>query len=61
LVPDFETHDGYQVETFQRAGLLVKGVGDLAVIPVIDNNGEMSSGFSVSIGKIKKLLVTQNS
>ncbi len=59
LAADFDTQDEYQIETFQRCGLLARAVGDLARIPIIDENGEMASGFRVQTGKVRKLIVSQ--
>ena len=59
LVSDFETNVEYQIETFQRVGLLVKSAGDLATVPIIDSNGELAEGFQMDIGRIKKIFLSQ--
>lgn len=61
FVSDFDTEDPYQIEVFQRTGLLVKSVGELAKIPVIDEQtGNFTADFNVATKNIRKLLVAQS-
>ena len=56
LIPDFETNDQYQLEAFQKCGLLVKSIGELSKTPVFDENGDLSDESIVVAKRVKALL-----
>jgi len=59
LVPDFDFDDEYSIEVFQKNGLLVKAIGELAKATVLDEKGELSEETTVVIGSIRNVLNTQ--
>jgi len=59
LIPDFDSKDIYCVEMFQRAGLLVKAVGELAKQPLLDEAWDLSDGGGIVVRNIRTLLGSQ--
>ncbi len=59
LIPDFKPSDIYHKEVFQRNGLLVKSIGELARAPIFDENGDLSNDTMIVASKIKTILNTQ--
>lgn len=58
FVPDFDTEDRYQIEVFQRTGLLVKSIGELAKISIIDQEtGELSTDYAIAIKNVRMVLL----
>lgn len=59
LAPDFEVNDEYYVKTFQKNGLLIKAIGELAQTPLFDAQGNLSNNSLVIITKTQSILNTE--
>lgn len=59
LIPDFNFDDIYHKEVFQRNGILIKAVGELARVQVLNDEGGLSESAGIVTDKIKTLLNTQ--
>jgi hypothetical protein len=58
LVPDFDKNDLYQIEVFQKSGLLVKSVSELSKAGVLDEQGEISKSVLDIMAKTRTILNT---
>lgn len=56
LIYDFQTDDEYYLNTFRETSLLVKSLSEIAQVPLVDKNGELSSESSVTIVNTQKIL-----
>lgn len=56
LIPDFDFKHEFYTKTFQKCGLLVKALGELAKTPLLENNGKVSSASQNIISKTHTLL-----
>lgn len=56
LVYDFQSEDEYYLETFSKTSVLVKALSEVAQVPLIDKNGELSNESSVTIVNTQKIL-----
>lgn len=56
LVYDFQTDDDYQLRTFQNCGLLVKGMSEIAQVPLMDKNGNLNDNTLLVVNDTKKIL-----
>ena len=56
LVPDFDFKNEFYTKIFQKCGLLVKALGEIAKTPLLENNGEVSSASEKIILKTHTLL-----
>ena len=56
LIYDFQTEDEYYLNTFRETSLLVKSLSEIAQVPLVDKNGELSSESSVTIVNTQKIL-----
>lgn len=56
LVYDFQSEDEYYLEAFSKTSVLVKALSEVAQVPLIDKNGELSNESSVTIVNTQKIL-----
>ena len=56
LVPDFDFKNEFYTKIFQKCGLLVKALGEIAKTPLLEDNGEVSSASEKIILKTHTLL-----
>ncbi|MBK9248794.1 MAG: hypothetical protein IPM69_11920 [Ignavibacteria bacterium] len=59
LIPDFDLTDIYYKEVFQKNGLIVKSIGELAKTALFNEDGNLSESSGLITGKIRSLLNTQ--
>ena len=59
LIPDFVFKDIYYKEVFQKTGLLVKSIGELAKTPLFNEDGNLSDSSGLIVGEVRSLLNTQ--
>lgn len=59
LIPDFNSQDLYYKEVFQKNGLLIKSIGELARTPIFTDDGNLSASSGIMAGKIRSILNTQ--
>jgi hypothetical protein len=56
LTIDFDTHDDYYNTIFQKSGLLIKSMGELAKTPLLDDAGNISPESAQIISKTHTIL-----
>jgi len=56
LIPDFDFKHEFYTKTFQKCGLLVKALGELAKTPLLEDDGKVSSASQKIISKTHTLL-----
>lgn len=59
LIPNFDFSDSKCVETFNKAALMVKTMTELAQIPLLDNDGNLSDESINISSKVRKILNTE--
>ncbi len=58
LIPFFNKDDKKHVSTFQKCALLVKSMSELAQVPLLDEDGNMTESSGIMAAKTKQLLNT---
>lgn len=56
LVPDFDFKNEFYAKRFQKCGLLIKALGELAKTPLLEDNGNVSLASQQIISKTHTLL-----
>ncbi|HOG63684.1 MAG TPA: hypothetical protein PLB33_08895 [Sedimentibacter sp.] len=59
LIPDFDSTDIYYKEVFQKTGLLIKAMGELAKTALFGEDGNLSESSGLIVGEVQSLLNTQ--
>lgn len=53
LAPDYDLNDKYQLNVFQRCGLLVKSIAEISKTPIFNDDGDISEESGIIARKYK--------